>query len=104
MLPLALAHAPPPAPQLSLLCDGDGQWYRGEVVGWDPRRGRALLLYDDGEDEWVALEREEVVWHCQLAGPSGVFPGLPRGERSGGGAWSAGGRAGAWECSRWAQS
>ena len=41
--------------------------------GGTPAAGRALLLYDDGEDEWVALEREEVVWHCQLAGPSGCL-------------------------------
>ena len=66
--------------QVSLLFDGDGQWYRGEVVGWDGRRGRALLLYDDGEDEWVELEQEALTWHCQLAGHSGVYPGLRGGE------------------------
>ncbi|PRW60087.1 Histone-lysine N-methyltransferase ATX2 [Chlorella sorokiniana] len=65
--------------QVSLLFDGDGQWYRGEIVGYDPRRGKALLLYDDGEDEWIALEGEELTWHCQLAGPSGIYPGLGRG-------------------------
>jgi hypothetical protein len=37
------------------------------------------VLYDDGEDEWVDLEGEELTWHCQLAGHSGVYPGLARG-------------------------
>ena len=50
-----------------------------QIVGYDPQRGKALLLYDDGEDEWISLEAEELTWHCQLAGPSGVYPGLGRG-------------------------
>lgn len=54
-----------------------------QIVGYDPRRGKALLLYDDGEDEWIALEGEELTWHCQLAGPSGIYPGLGRGALSG---------------------
>lgn len=82
---------PPPAPaQVSVLFDGDGQWYRGEVVGYDPRRGRALILYDDGEDEWVELGQEELTWHCQLAGHSGIYPGVPRG------AWKTPGRGKKW--------
>lgn len=83
-LPL-LAHCPPlhlprlPT-QVSLLFEGDGRWYRAEVLGWDPARAAALLLYDDGEDEWVALEQEELSWHRPLgAAHSGVAPGLPRG-------------------------
>jgi hypothetical protein len=71
---------------VSLLFEGDGQWYRGEVVGWDARRARALLLYDDGEDEWVSLEEERLAWHARLQGHSGVHPGAPRGEAPAGAA------------------
>ncbi len=77
---ISLRPPPPPLSQLSLLFDGDGQWYRGEVIGYDAATSRALLLYDDGEDEWVDLGQEELSWHCQLAGHSGVYPGVPRGE------------------------
>ena len=65
---LPTTHLPPPV-QITHL----------QIVGYDPQRGKALLLYDDGEDEWISLEAEELTWHCQLAGPSGVYPGLGRG-------------------------
>eukprot|EP00887_Chlorella_sp_A99_P006200 scaffold3.g6200.t1 len=68
--------------QLSLLFDGDGQWYRGQVLGHDRRKGRHLVLYDDGEDEWVALEQESVTFHRPLAGgpaATGIYPGVLKG-------------------------
>ena len=68
--------------QVSLLFDGDGQWYRGQVLGHDRRKGRHLILYDDGEDEWVVLDQETVAFHQELSGgptSTGIYPGIVKG-------------------------
>lgn len=74
--PCSLPHV-----QVSILFDGDGQWYRGEVLGFDRRRNKHLVLYDDGEDEWVVLERESVAWHklAKQGEGAATFPGLKPG-------------------------
>ncbi len=77
-------HSPPPAgTQVSLLFDGDGQWYRGEVLAFDRRRGRHLVLYDDGEDEWLALDQETLAWHKLVRGANMLCPGIKPGEAAG---------------------
>ncbi len=103
-----LADEAAPAPdaalgrRLSLLFDGEGRWYAGQVVAHDRRRDRHLLLFDDAEDEWVSLAAETVVWHKEAADAGGegegaavaaptrplAVAGLPKGGRreSGGGA------------------
>ncbi len=63
-----------------MLCDGDAQWYRGEVLAYDRRKARHLVLYDDGEEEWLALERESVAWHKLARGANAICPGLKPGE------------------------
>ncbi|GAB4820373.1 hypothetical protein N2152v2_007419 [Parachlorella kessleri] len=65
--------------QVSVLFDGDGHWYRGEAVAYDKRRGRHLVLFDDGEDEWLALEHESVAWHKLARGANTVCPGIKPG-------------------------
>ena len=125
MLPPSSSHAPPrrlapplPRPpacarlrQVSVLFDGDGQWYRGEVLGYDKRKGRHLVLYDDGEDEWLALERENLAWHKLARGASAACPGVQKGglgwaarrlwpgHAGAGGGWGVG-RVG-WAARRW---
>lgn len=75
------ADKPPELPdaanwQISLQGAGDGRWHRGEVLCYDVQRKRHLVMYDDGEDEWVDLSEEEVVWHGPVPeGRKGLFPG-----------------------------
>ncbi|KAL6768038.1 hypothetical protein ACKKBF_B37530 [Auxenochlorella protothecoides x Auxenochlorella symbiontica] len=69
----AAAEAPPasaPTPAdvrgaaLSVRCPGDGRWHRGVVLDGGAGAGeRALVVYEDGEDEWLALGRESLAWH-----------------------------------------
>lgn len=55
--------------------------YRGEVIGFRKEDGgQHLVLYDDGEDEWIDVSQEEPVWQAPLPGPSACpAPGLPPG-------------------------
>lgn len=95
------AHSAHPALtlfQVSVLFDGDGQWYRGEVLAYNSQRGRHLVLYEDGEDEWLALERESLAWHklapsSAAAACPGIRPGGRGGPRGGGGVRPRGGEA-----------
>lgn len=62
--------------EISIRGAGDGRWHRAEILCYDSHRGRHDILYADGEDEWVTIEEEEVVWHKKLpAGREGLFPG-----------------------------
>jgi len=80
--PRGVVATQPPAPEeapnwhFSLQCASDGRWHGGEVLCYDPSRKRHLVLYEDGEDEWVDFAEEEVVWHCGVPeGREGIFPG-----------------------------
>lgn len=48
---------------VSLLCEADRHWYYGEVIGYDKTRDKHVILYEDGEDDWVAFSQEKLVWH-----------------------------------------
>jgi hypothetical protein len=67
---------------VSVRCALDGKWYLAEVLSYceDPPR-RLLVLYDDGEDEWLDADREELTWHFKTPeeGREGVFPGVAPG-------------------------
>lgn len=45
-------------------------WCRGEVLAYNAATGRHHIGYDDGEDEWIVLESESVVW----VQPPGLHP------------------------------
>ena len=50
----------------------------GEVLAWDEDKARHHVLYDDGEDEWLDLGAERLVWHKPGCRPA-VAAGLPEG-------------------------
>jgi len=76
-----VAPAPPPTEdsagwEVSIRSASDGRWYRAETLTYDPDRNMHFVLYIDGEDEWLQVAEEEVVWHCKLpADRQGLFPG-----------------------------
>ena len=49
--------------RVSLRSASDGRWYGAEVLCFDSSHQKHLVLYDDGEDEWVCFSEEEVRWH-----------------------------------------
>lgn len=48
---------------LSIYSQAEEAWVRGEVISWNPRQGQYHVLYEDGEDEWLKLAKENVQWH-----------------------------------------
>ena len=80
--------APPPFffafPNLlvrSALCygrTGEARVHSGEVLAWCEEKARHHVLYDDGEDEWLDLGAERLVWHKPGSRPA-VAAGLPEG-------------------------
>lgn len=57
---------------------GEGRVQSGEVLAWDEDKARHHVLYDDGEDEWLDLGAERLVWHKPGSRPA-VAAGLPEG-------------------------
>lgn len=66
-----------------------GQQYAGRVLAWragsagsSPTGGQALVLYDDGEDEWLDPSQEPgVQWHAPQPGTAScTAAGIPAGE------------------------
>jgi hypothetical protein len=57
----------------------DKLWYLGEIIAYKASNGLHLVLYDDGEDEWVDLPNELIAWHCLSKDKKDpVFPGLDK--------------------------
>lgn len=57
----------------------DKLWYLGEIISYNSSKGLHLVLYDDGEDEWVDLPNELIAWHCLSKDKKdAVFPGLDK--------------------------
>lgn len=48
---------------LSIFSQAEEVWVRGEVISWNSRQGQYHVLYEDGEDEWLKLGKENVQWH-----------------------------------------
>ena len=65
----------------SLCFEGDGQRYFGEVLAYDSKRSSHLVLYDDGEHEWVQLHKEDAQWLHRLPRGSTTAVGLPHGKQ-----------------------
>ncbi|KAK9916747.1 hypothetical protein WJX75_006528 [Coccomyxa subellipsoidea] len=54
----------------------DEAFYKGEVLAFDCYHKRNKILYDDGEEEWVALQRELFSWLTPRALAAGASPEL----------------------------
>ena len=54
---------------------GGNCWVAAEVLAYSHATGRHLLLYADGEDEWVTLQRETLRWGSLPATAPGIPPG-----------------------------
>ncbi|KAK9810501.1 hypothetical protein WJX72_011850 [[Myrmecia] bisecta] len=65
--------------RVAVLFVGDGKRYSGEVLAYNAKDKRHLVLYDDGEDEMLNLSMEAVHWLSARNGKS-VAAGLPPGE------------------------
>ncbi len=62
--------------EVSIRSAADGRWHRAEILTYDSHRSMHFVLYADGEDEWLRVTEEEVVWHRKLPeGRQGLFPG-----------------------------
>lgn len=66
---------------------GDGQYHEAEVLAYDKRRKVHLVWYSDGEQEWLEIGSESVVWGDTARGcafPAGLEPGacVPNSPRS----------------------
>ncbi len=55
---------------------------QGEVLAFDSYHKRNKILYDDGEEEWVALQRELFCWLTPRALAAGVPAGLQQSKLS----------------------
>ena len=59
----------------------DGGQHPAEVLAYRPKDGRHLLMYKDGEVEWLELSKEVVVWDHKPGRPgastftAGMLPG-----------------------------
>lgn len=51
--------------RVSIFWGGDGLYHKGDIIAYDPQSKKHHMLYLDGEEEWVDLSREAVVWHRQ---------------------------------------
>ncbi|CAL8467270.1 g6807 [Coccomyxa elongata] len=54
----------------------DEAFYKGEVTAFDSYHKRNKIMYDDGEEEWVALQRETFSWLTPRASAAGATPEL----------------------------
>ena len=81
----ASTRAPQAAPQgddavgwcLSVFSHAEEAWMRGEVLSCS-LKGKHHVLYEDGEDEWLKLSKEQVQWHTSrstIAQTAGLQPG-----------------------------
>lgn len=64
--------------QLSIFWGAMGAFVPGEVLAYN--KGRHLVLYQDGEDEWLELAKETILWHSLYRAnslnkqPAGLLP------------------------------
>ncbi|KAL0037417.1 hypothetical protein WJX79_006871 [Trebouxia sp. C0005] len=65
---------------LSIYSQAEEVWVRGEVISWNSRQGQYHVLYEDGEDEWLRLAKENVQWHSSRSTISETA-GLQKGRR-----------------------
>ena len=64
---------------LSIYSYAEEAWVQGQVLSWSSRQGQHHVLYEDGEDEWLKLEEENVRWHkpnCSISHRAGLQKGM----------------------------
>lgn len=64
---------------LSVFSHAEEVWVKGQVLSWNSRQGQHNVLYEDGEDEWLRLAKEQVQWHspkCNIAQRAGLQKGI----------------------------
>ena len=50
------------------------------MLAYKADTGRHLVLWEDGEDEWIDISKEQLTWHSDRGKSSGYSTGLPAGE------------------------
>lgn len=62
---------------LSVFCKADGSFHEGQLIAHKPTAGLHHILYQDGEDEWLCLQQEQIQWqqHLQRPSPAGLQQG-----------------------------
>lgn len=60
---------------------GDGKQLHGRVLVFKPETERHLVLWEDGEDEWLDINKEQLTWHSDKGKLNGYGTGLPAGVR-----------------------
>lgn len=65
--------------RVGILWEADGNYYEGEVLSFNSKSSKHHILYEDGEDEWVQLNKEVKCWRHKGRGaskPAGLAPGV----------------------------
>ena len=65
---------------VSIGCRADGCQYEGQLIAFEAATGLHHILYIDGEDEWINLSAEQIVWFEHLHRP--ISAGLKQGEHA----------------------
>ncbi|KAK9824439.1 hypothetical protein WJX72_010256 [[Myrmecia] bisecta] len=48
--------------RVAIFWPADESYYKGELTAYDSYHKRCKIIYDDGEEEWLALQREAFKW------------------------------------------
>ena len=61
---------------------GDNQMFQGRILAYDAAKPQQhLVLWDDGEHEWIDVSQEQLTWHAGDRGQNpGFGAGLPAGK------------------------
>lgn len=72
--------------KISVFCRADSCSYEGQLIAHKPSSNLHHILYQDGEDEWLCLQQEQIQWmqHLDRPSPAGLKPGesAPVGEEA----------------------
>ena len=58
---------------------GDCKEYQGRIIAFNSETNRHLVLWEDGEDEWIDIQKEVLTWHADRSKSTGFSAGLPAG-------------------------
>ena len=50
------------APQVAVFWSRMGKWYKGKVHAYNPHTCQHEIAYSDGDDQWLDLRHEAVLW------------------------------------------